>query len=503
MEKQFLFLKNGTAAPLKELPCPEFEEFRSAVIGKVNASCRVMAFFAMPEEEKFRLIAVLGDPEKKGFELTSTVVGSQYPALTSDAPAFHWFEQEIAEQYGIVPVGHPWLKPLRFHRSYTGKDAWERKADEEILPCVTDYFTMEGEASHEVAVGPVHAGVIEPGHFRFQCMGEDVYSLEIELGYQHRGIEKMLIGGPDKKTIHFMETAAGDTTIASATNYAQIMEALGNVEVPRKSRLFRAVALELERLANHIGDLGALAGDVAFLPTASFCGRIRGEYLNMTAELCGNRFGRNLVVPGGTRFGLEVVRAQKVLKWIKRVYPELQQALDLMFDSPTVLDRFENTGTVSREDAVKAGLVGVGGRAAGVDIDARHDFPADDISRPEKAACGTGDVISRARVRYDEIIAAHEWLIPVLEKISDYIPDHRANVPLAAESIAVSVTEAWRGELCHAAVTDANGKFRRYKIVDPSFHNWFGLALALRNEEISNFPICNKSYSLSYCGHDL
>ena len=503
MDKQFLFLKNGSAAPLSELPELGFDQFRSAVISKVREACRVMAFFAMPEEEKFRLIVILGNKAEQGFELSSTLVGNTYPALTPDAPAFHWFEREIAEQYGIVPAGHPWLKPLRFHSSYSGNDAWGRKAEDEILPGVTDYFTMGGEAVHEVAVGPVHAGVIEPGHFRFQCMGEDVYSLEIELGYQHRGIEKMLIGGPDKKSIHFMETAAGDTTVASATNYAQIMEALGDVELSRESRLLRAVALELERLANHIGDLGALAGDVAFLPTASFCGRIRGEYLNMTAELCGNRFGRNLIVPGGTRFGLEVARAQKVLKWIERVYPELRQALDMLFDSPTVLDRFENTGSVSQENAADCGLIGVAGRASGVDVDARHDFPADTIARPVKVACGKGDVVSRARVRYDEIIAAHDWIIPVLEKITEYIPARQTECVPAASSIAVSVTEAWRGELCHAAVTDANGKFRRYKIVDPSFHNWFGLALALRNEQISNFPICNKSFSLSYCGHDL
>ena len=440
MEKQFLFLKNGSAAPVSELPVLDFDQFRSAVIGKVQSACRVMAFFAMPEDEKFRLTAILGNPAEHGFELTSALVGNTYPALTPDAPAFHWFEREIAEQSGIVPAGHPWLKPLRFHHSWSGNDAWGRNASDEILPGVTDYFTMSGEAVHEVAVGPVHAGVIEPGHFRFQCMGEDVYSLEIELGYQHRGIEKMLIGGPDQRTIHFMETAAGDSTIASTTNYARIMEALGNAEIPEGSRLLRAVALELERLANHIGDLGALAGDVAFLPTASFCGRIRGEYLNMSAELCGNRFGRNLVVPGGTRFGLEVARAQKVLKWIDRVYPELQQALDMMFDSPTVLDRFENTGTVRKEDAQSVGLIGVAGRASGIDADARFDFPADSISRPAKVPCGKGDVISRAKVRYDEIIAVHDWLIPVLEKITDYIPDHRVKVTPAANNIAVSVT---------------------------------------------------------------
>ena len=503
MENQFMFLKNGTAADWKELPVLEIGDFRTAVIGKVRNACRVMAFFAMPETENFRLVAVLGNKELRGFELTSAIVGNEYPALTAEAPAFHWFEREIAEQYGITPVGHPWLKPLRFHHSYGENDAWGRSADAEIQPGITDYFTMQGEAVHEVAVGPVHAGVIEPGHFRFQCMGEDVYSLEIELGYQHRGIEKMLIGGPDKRTIHFVETAAGDTTIASAVNYARIMESLSAVEVPEANRIFRAVALELERLANHIGDLGALAGDVAFLPTASFCGRIRGEYLNMTAELCGNRFGRNLVVPGGTRFGLEVARAQKVLKWIKRVYPELRQALDLMFDSPTVLDRLENTGTVCREDAAEIGLVGVAGRASGLELDARHDFPADGLSVPARAACGTGDVISRAKVRYQEIISCHEWLIPMLEKMTEYLPDHQLACVPGADRIAVSVTEAWRGELCHVAITGADGTFRRYKIVDPSFHNWFGLAMALRNEQISHFPICNKSFSLSYCGHDL
>jgi hypothetical protein len=169
---------------------------------------RIALLFGMQDKnEAVKLVVILADDRRGLLHLASTLVKNSYPALTPDCPQAHWFEREIAEQFGVCPQGHPWLKPIRYHKSYTGRDAWSRPADAPILPCVGDFFRVEGSEIHEVAVGPVHAGIIEPGHFRFQCNGENVLHLEIALGYQHRGIEARLIGAPDKRTIHYMQTA--------------------------------------------------------------------------------------------------------------------------------------------------------------------------------------------------------------------------------------------------------------------------------------------------------
>ena len=333
--------------------------------------------------------------------------------------------------------------------------------------------------------------------------------LEIELGYQHRGVEKMLLNAPDKKTIHIMETVSGDSSIAHATAYAQLIESLDPSLVPSENaRKLRAAAAELERIANHTGDLGALAGDVAFLPTASYCGRIRGDYLNTTAILCGNRFGRNFIVPGGIRQTITPENTAEILKRLDTFQVELNDALHLMFDAPSVLDRFENTGTVSLEDARRIGLVGMAARACGLESDARFDYPLEEYGgnppQAEKIEV-SGDVLSRAKIRYADLRASHKYLEELLRSVPD--TGLSASAPeigeLKADHLAVAVSESWRGALCYAAVTGADGSFRRVKIVDPSFHNWSGLAAALRGEQISNFPVCNKSFNLSYCGYDL
>ena len=348
---------------------------------------------------------------------------------------------------------------------------------------------LKGEAAHEVAVGPVHAGVIEPGHFRFQCMGEDVYNLQIFLGYQHRGVEAEIVAadGNRARQIALAETCAGDTSIAAATCFAEICEARDGTRVADDGLRLRALLLELERIANHVGDLGALAGDVAFLPTAAFCGRIRGDYLNMTARICGNRFGRHAVVPGGMRVRLSDDARAALVDALARAKKDLDGALKLMFEEPTVLERLEGTGVVTKETAETIGLVGVARRAS-VEL--------------------KGDVLSRAQVRRREIDEAHARLAEILagapaQGDSSARRVSPAEQPAAAPFTAViATTAAWRGPLVHAALFDEDGKMLRYRIVDPSAHNWQGLAYALRGEQISNFPICNKSFNLSYCGTD-
>ena len=357
-----------------------------------------------------------------------------------------------------------------------------------LLPVVP----LKGEAAHEVAVGPVHAGVIEPGHFRFQCMGEDVYNLQIFLGYQHRGVcdEIVRADGNIARQTALAETCAGDTSIAAATAFAEIIETVTPLSTSSDTLRLRELLLELERIANHVGDLGALAGDVAFLPTASFCGRIRGEYLNMTALICGNRFGRHAVVPGGMRCTLTEEKRVKLRNWIRTVKKDLDAALRLMFESPTVCDRLDGTGLVPKDVAESLGLVGVARRAS-VELN--------------------GDVLSRALIRRMEIEEAHQKVEGILEGIRDQgsgtredEPGRRMTLDLRPSTFAcvVATTQAWRGPLVHAAVFDSAREMVAYHIVDPSVHNWQGLAWALRGEQISNFPICNKSFNLSYCGTD-
>ena len=495
----FVLLANASSLPWSELPAWPVTEFVHAAAEELDRGARLCAWFGVPamiegkgpEADGVHLVAVLA------FDVDNTLaVGRSrpftgaYPSLTVTHPQAHLFEREVWEQHGLTPAGHPWLKPVRQGRAGA--------------PVNGEFFRVEGREVHEVAVGPVHAGIIEPGHFRFQCAGEEVLHLEIALGYQHRGIEDALVGGPHRATLSQMETIAGDTTIAHATAYTTILEALAGVEAPLRAQWLRALALELERLANHTGDLGALANDVAFLPTASACGKIRGDFLNLTALICGSRFGRGLVRPGGCRGDLEPVRAAQLLERLESALVDVEQAAVWLWDAAAVRTRFETTGTVFASQASEIGLVGPAARACGLVRDVRFDHPIGwhRFAQIPVAVWPGGDVFARARIRWLEVQRSGQF---VREQVSTP-PDGGILDELPApapDTLAVALVEGWRGEVCHVALTEASGHFRRYKITDPSFHNWTGLALALRGTAISDFPVCNKSFNLSYCGFDL
>ncbi|MBU1049389.1 NADH-quinone oxidoreductase subunit C [Candidatus Bipolaricaulota bacterium] len=499
------FLPNEGIVPLSDVPQLAVSELRQCVLADIDDGARLVALFGCPSNATLRLFAVLAHQYLGQLSVASTKVTGSYPALTPECPEAHLFEREIYEQWGVEPTGHPWLKPVRFESRRKWEGARPHAANQSAVCGEIDFFQVEGEEVHEVAVGPVHAGVIEPGHFRFQCHGETVQHLEISLGYQHRGIEDAVVRDSGKRTLHYMETLAGDTTIGHTTAYCRNVEALTGTDLSARAEAIRGIALELERMANHIGDLGALAGDIGFLPTLSYCGRIRGDLLNLTALLCGNRFGRSLIHPGGVNYDVDEEIAEIMRERLQSIWRDAKSAVDLLWRSSSVLARFEGVGALDSDTAQAIGLVGVAARACGLPRDVRQSFPYGIYKKAHipMAIGQNGDVMARALVRWQEIEHSTAFVLDQLDSLPSGSPSVRIGKFPQESHLAVSLVEGWRGEICHVALTRQADHYQGYKVIDPSFHNWFGLALALRNQQISDFPLCNKSFNLSYCGHDL
>jgi Ni,Fe-hydrogenase III large subunit len=487
-----LTTRNGQAVPLDRIPRHDLESFQRIARQAIDRGQRVASFFGTKTGAGLDLTMVLANDAESQLNLLATrVEGDSFPSMTPDCNSLHLFEREIFEQFGVRPDGHPWLKPVRY-------------PDPASLPGGGDFYHIDGDEIHEVAVGPIHAGIIEPGHFRFSCHGEHIYHLEIALGYQHRGIEKAMVEQPAKRMLHYAENIAGDTAIGHATAHCQLIEALSGCNKTVRSQTLRGIALEFERLANHIGDIGALSGDIGFLPTASYCGRIRGDFLNMTAVLCGSRFGRGLLRPGGVEYDLDDAQIADLLQRLDTGEKDAASAIELFFNTPSALARMDGKGVLSADLCKTLGIVGVAARASGMARDIRHTQPSG-IFRFAQLPLSTwdsGDVFARAYVRWLEIKHSIAFIREQLQSMPAGAVQAPTG-PLKPGHLAVSLIEGWRGELCHVAVTGETGAVERYKIVDPSFHNWMGLACALRDVQISDFPMCNKSFCLSYCGHDL
>jgi Ni,Fe-hydrogenase III large subunit len=353
-------------------------------------------------------------------------------------------------------------------------------------------------------VGPVHAGIIEPGHFRFQAFGERVLQLDIVLGYQHRGVERLLETSDPARAMLVAESIAGDTVVGHAGAHCGAIEALARSRKTPRAQSIRGIALELERLANHIGDLGAIAGDIAYAPAAAFFGRMRGECLNLLMTVSGNRYGRGLVRPGGVLFDVTPALASELGGRVERLRDELGPVARLMFQNASVQARLEGVGVVAREACDRLGLVGPAARACEVPRDVRHDHPYGiyRFAQIPVATAWAGDAFARALVRWIEIQRSIEF---VLEQVR-HLPRGETRIPcggLAPMELAVAMEEGWRGEIAHVVITDDRGRIRRHKVTDPSFHNWPALAAAMPGNQISDFPLCNKSFNLSYAGHDL
>jgi Ni,Fe-hydrogenase III large subunit len=351
--------------------------------------------------------------------------------------------------------------------------------------------------------------VIEPGHFRFICNGEKVLHLEIQLGYQHRGIEDLFITKNNAlQRCILSESIAGDTSVGHALAHSQLMESLGGIEVSETLQIERCIALEMERLAVHIGDTAALCGDVAYQLGQVVCEALRTTIINTTQLWCGNRFGKGLVRPGGSNYPLSNDVAEEMLRILDDTDRRFREITDCIYSLPSVLSRFDDIGILTKKQGLTIGAVGMAARSCGIMRDTRitHPFQYYKKYALQPVVLETGDVLARGMQRSleaRESVKIISELIEIWKRNMRSIPEPDYYYKLKPDSFAISIVEGWRGEICHTALTDKYGSICHYKVMDPSFHNWMALALAARNQEISDFPICNKSFNLSYCGNDL
>ena len=519
------------------------------------------------------LFCCIADDSDSTIHVVSSVVNpaTTLHAISAEIPAMERFEREIAENYGVEYEGHPWMKPVRYSHD---------RADSSKVMDNYPFYAMESEELHEVGVGPVHAGVIEPGHFRFICDGEKILHLEIQLGYQHRGVERLMV--ERKKLLErcmLAESVAGDTAVGHSIAFATVYESLAGFGTPRSVILERMIALEMERAAIHTGDLSAICGDVAYQLGNAVFGRLRTPLINFMQQWSGNRLGKGCIRPAFSPFRFTEKHEAILLDIFAKYEHDFNNLWHKVSKMPSTLGRLEKTGVVSLEQAQQIGAVGMAARASGLERDVRssHPFlayachseaegrrtspnirhseaegrrtspstrhseaegrrispssstelgsfgqsPQDDITTIPHTPIVKhhGDVYSRTQIRHEEILQSFEYIRRLMTMLREARAEEAHsgnysdkynnlsvnNIPLetAPDSFSISLVEGWRGEICHCAITGHDGNIVHYKIKDPSFHNWMALALAVRGNEISDFPICNKSFNLSYCGHDL
>ena len=475
--------------------------FASACAQRLDAGQRLLTLFGRSDENDSGAIVVTAVFLPPGGSLAvlraRAQAGEHYPSLTASHPSAQIYERELWEQTGLIPDGHPWLKPVRFEG-----ERQQRMAD-------YPFFQVRGQEVHEVGVGPIHAGVIEPGHFRFMCLGEKVHHLEIQLGYQHRGVEALLLRRPPLTLTATIESACGDSAVAYAWGYCNAVEALSDSAISFETEVLRGIALEMERVAMHLATLNGLATDIAFVQGTGTYGRLRTAIINASQRVCGNRFGRGWLRPGRARGITEALRLD-LIQTLSDSARDVAGINELMQAALSVKARFHGTGAVSGKTAQDLGLTGLVARASGIAVDARCQLPGRLYAQRsiDSLTEAAGDCWARMVLRMREIDVSIAWILAILNEgkldlTADRFHHEVLNAPLRPQALCVSLIEGSRGPVVQVLETGSCGQLLHYKLQDPSLANWFGLAMAVRNNPISDFPICNKSFDLSYCGNDL
>jgi Ni,Fe-hydrogenase III large subunit/Ni,Fe-hydrogenase III component G len=453
--------------------------------------------FSVPADDIFLILHVTVEPRHMEVPSVSRVIESA-----------NWFEREVKDWFGVIAF--PNIHRLASHHDWP-EDIHPMLKDFDpgtSVPRVRgsfDFKRVEGEGVFEIPVGPVHAGIIEPGHFRFSVAGEPIIHLESQLFYAHKGTEKIAEGLPPQKALFLAERISGDTSFGHAVAFCLCIERLSGCDVPRRAAVVRTMLLELERLYNHTGDIGAILLDVGFAAGAAVAFELKERLLHLNELLTGSRLLRGIAAIGGVRRDPEDTPLKRraladIVVHGKRSFEEL---VSLVMSSSSVLDRLETTGILSTTDAYRLGITGIAGRASGINRDYRRDHPHAAYSTVafQVRTQDEGDVLARMKVRIDEVRDS----FAILEQIQHQeggAPAGAAAVAIPPLRQALGYVEGWRGEILHWVMTDPEGKVFRWKITDPSFHNWRAVNVAVRNNIVPDFPVINKSFNLSYSGTD-
>ena len=475
-------------------------------------SSPVMMLFALDErkiQNKFVVNCVFVSFKKSQWITVSIDIAQEdqfFDSLAKNIYSASLFEREIWEMFGVLAKGNPDLRTLNLHDEVISRGNYPLRKDfQVILPgnlAEYKFARVEGEGIFEVSVGPVHAGIIGPGHFRFSVAGEPVINLETRLGFTHRGVEKLFEGRRADEALELSECVTGDSIFAHSLAFTYGLEKVFGVSVPRQAVYLRGIYLELERLYNHVSDIGGIALDVGFSFPSAYASIIKEAVLRLNKELTGHRYLKGVNLVGGVAADINENKKNVLIKSLKKFQYDFNELVKILNSSVSFMDRVDSTGVLRRKTAEDLGVVGLVGRASGIPADLRKYFPG--IYREARFKMATqesGDVLARLRVR----ILEFEESLRLIEEFSSQLTDaDKISVNCEfKEGSALGYVEGFRGPVLYWIKTDSSGLIERCKIVDPSFHNWQGLTYAVLGNIIPDFPVCNKSFGLSYSGNDL
>jgi Ni,Fe-hydrogenase III large subunit/Ni,Fe-hydrogenase III component G len=464
----------------------------------LNGRLALYYVFSVPADDLFLILQVPVDPRHM-----------EVPSVSPVLESANWFEREIKDWFGIIAfpniyrlASHPdW--PEDVHPMVKGFDPQTRVPR---TRGTADFRRVEGEGVFEIPVGPVHAGIIEPGHFRFSVAGEPIINLDIQLYYTHKGTEKIAEGLAPGRGVFLAERISGDSSFAHAVAFCHAIERLSGFAVPPRAASARTLLLELERLYNHIGDIGGILLDVGFAAGAAHASELRERFLHLNEILTGSRLLRGIASIGGVRRDPSdtPMKREALEGTLERGEQAFEELVSLITSSSSVIDRLETTGVLRHTDAYRLGITGIAARASGIDRDFRRDHPH--CAYPGLVfhvhTRDEGDVLARMNVRIDEVRESLSLIGRLNQEEVDGAPAPPAEVAAPPFQQALGYVEGWRGEIVHWVMTDGEGKLFRWSVTDPSFHNWRALPLAVRNNIVPDFPVINKSFNLSYSGND-